>query len=95
MRKSAGEITEKEFSSSKRQLLEMEQLRREAEDETRRRAEVKRKALKDHTLGGFEGSTFLVTSHFWRTQNRWGEGRFVLDGEKYTVSGSPLCGWAP
>lgn len=40
MEKSTGKISEDEFLAKKRQLLEMEHLRREADEETRRRAQV-------------------------------------------------------
>ena len=40
MEKSTGKLSEYEFLAKKRQLLEMEHLRREADKETRRRAQV-------------------------------------------------------
>ena len=40
MEKSTGKISDDEFLAKKRQLLEMEHLRREADEETRRRAQV-------------------------------------------------------
>lgn len=39
--KRAGEISEEEFADQKRRLLEMEKLRREAEEEAMRRAKVR------------------------------------------------------
>lgn len=47
--KRAGEISEQEFADQKRRLLEMEKLRREAEEEAMRREKVKVLLLCTHT----------------------------------------------
>lgn len=46
LEKSAGEISEDSFLSKKRELLEMEHLRRGAQDEAERRAEVRRNKIR-------------------------------------------------